>query len=434
MKQVKIVANRGVKHYQFYKSSISKEMEIFKKGLNYMTGLKYTPAVEIEARIVKFQDGLIQLGFDAALITQHTNLFYLSGTSQSSHLFVPASGEPLLMVRKSFQRAKEESPIKDIINIGSIKKIPDVLKKTGFKTSGIIGMELDVIPYNNCLFYQKIFSDYEIMDVSDLIKKLRLIKSPYEVGLLRSACGVIDDVFNETPCMLRQGMTEVELASLFEAGMRRRGYGGNCRMRAFNQDFSFGNITSGKNGAIATYFDGPVGGAGLTPANLPHGAGWKKIGLNEPIYIDYTCVVDGYTADETRMFVIGNLSSDLKDAFMAALAIQDELVKMAVPGVECGELYEKAVSLAEGFGMAGHFMGMGSEGVRFVGHGVGLELDERPIFAKGVKMKLEPGMTFAIEPKFVFSDGAIGIENTFVMGKDGVQVLTHASQNIVSVS
>jgi Xaa-Pro aminopeptidase len=144
--------------------------------------------------------------------------------------------------------------------------------------------------------------------------------------------------------------------------------------------------------------------------------------------------VDGYTADETRMFVIGNLSSDLKDAFKAALAIQDELVKMAVPGVECGELYEKAVSLAEGFGMAGHFMGMGSEGVRFVGHGVGLELDEWPIFAKGVKMKLEPGMTFAIEPKFVFSDGAIGIENTFVMENGGVQVLTHASQKIVSVS
>jgi len=409
-------------------------MKILKKGLNYMSELKYTPAGEIKARIVKFQDGLIQLGFDAALITQHTDLFYLSGTSQSGHLFVPVSGEPLLMVRKSFQRAKDESSIKNIINIGSIKIIPDILKKAGFKTSGIMGMELDIIPYNTCLLYQNVFNDYEIRDISGLIKKLRLIKSPYEIGLLKGACGIIDDVFKETPYMLRQGMTEVELASLFEAGMRRRGYSGNCRMRAFNQDFLFGNIASGKNGSIATYFDGPVGGAGLTPANLPHGAGWKKIGRDEPVYIDYTCVVDGYTADETRMFVIGNLSLSLKDAFMSALAIQNELVKMAAPGVECGELYEKAVILAEGFGMAGHFMGMGSEGVKFVGHGVGLELDEWPVFAKGVKMKLEPGMTFALEPKFVFSDGAIGIENTFVMGKDGVEFLTHASQEVISVS
>lgn len=398
-----------------------------------MSGLKYTPAEEIKARILKFQNGLILLGFDAALITQHTDLFYLSGTSQSGHLFVPASGDPLLMVRKSFQRAKEESPIKDIMNINSIKKIPDVLKKAGFKASGVIGMEFDVIPYNTCLFYQKVFSDYEITDVSGLIKELRLIKSPYEIGLLKGACRVIDNVFRETPGMLRQGMTEIELASLFEAGMRRRGYGGNCRMRAFNQNFLFGNVTSGKNGAIPTYFNGPVGGAGLTPANLPHGAGWKKIGRDEPVYIDYTCVVDGYTADETRMFVIGDLSSGLKDAFMAALTIQHELVKMAAPGVECGELYEKAVSLAEGFGMAGHFMGMGSEGVKFVGHGVGLELDEWPVFARGVKMKLEPGMTFALEPKFVFSDGAIGIENTFVMRKDGAEVLTHTDQDIVSV-
>ncbi|ADW19166.1 peptidase M24 [Desulfobulbus propionicus DSM 2032] len=397
-----------------------------------MTDMLYTPKSEIDARIATFQQTLEQLGLDGALIIHHTNLFYLSGTSQSSHLFIPRAGQPVLMVRKSFERACTESPIDTILEVKSLKAIPDLLKDRGFAIE-TLGLELDVIPYNTWQFYAKVFNDTTFSDISDVLRRLRTIKSAYEIDLLHRACGVLDQVFAEVPSWLREGMTEIELASLFEAGMRKRGYGGCSKMRAFNQDFFMGNVTSGSSGAAPTYFDGPVGGCGLTPANNPHGAGWKTIGKNEVVYIDYTCVINGYTADGARMFVLGDVSARLRQAHAAALAIQAELVGMLKPGVLCETVYAKSVELAEQMGLADHFMGMGNDRVRFIGHGVGLELDEYPIFATGVKMPLAAGMTFALEPKFVFPEGAIGTENTFVLQADGPQVLTHAPEEIVRV-
>ena len=397
-----------------------------------MTNMLYTPKSEIDARILAFQAILSQAGLDGALIVHHTNLFYLSGTSQSCHLFIPRTGKPLLMVRKSYSRALQESPIEEIMDVKSLKMIPEILKEKGFSLENL-GLELDVIPYNTWQFYKKIFKDSNLTDISDPLKKIRMIKSNYEIGLLQGACAVLDQVFADVPAMVRDGMTEIELASLFEAGMRRRGYGGCSKMRAFNQDFFLGNVTTGASGAVPSYFDGPVSGTGLTPANNPHGAGWKTIGRNEIIYIDYTCVVNGYTADGARMFVMGGVSEKLQKAHAAALTILEALVAIIKPGVICEDIYLKSAELAEQMGLQDHFMGMGNDGVRFIGHGVGLELDEYPIFAKGVKMPLAVGMTFALEPKFVFPEGAIGIENTYALTADGPQVLTRAPQDILSV-
>ena len=397
-----------------------------------MTAMRYTPKDEIDARVRTLQQTLDQLGLDGALVVHHTNLFYLSGTSQAAHLFVPRTGEPLLMVRKSFARARRESPIGEILEVRSLKMIPELLAERGFRFDAL-GVELDVMPYKTWQFYQKVFAASTMQDIGEPIRSQRRIKSPYEADLLQESCAVLDQVFAEVPAMLRESMTEIELASLFEAAMRRRGYAGCSKMRAFNQDFFLGNVTSGGSGAEPSYFDGPVGGSGLTPANNPHGAGWKRIGRDEVVYIDYTCVINGYTADGARMFVIGDVSAELRAAHEAALAIQRELVGMLRPGTVCEAVYLRAEALARDLGLAEHFMGLGPDRVRFIGHGVGLELDEYPIFAKGVRTALEPGMTFALEPKFVFAEGAIGTENTFLLTADGVRVLTHAPETITRV-
>ena len=397
-----------------------------------MTAMRYTPKDEIDARVRTLQQTLDQLDLDGALVVHHTNLFYLSGTSQAAHLFVPRTGAPLLMVRKSFARARRESPIGEILEVRSLKMIPEMLGERGFRFDAL-GVELDVMPYKTWQFYQKVFAASTMQDIGEPIRSQRRIKSPYEADLLQESCAVLDQVFAEVPSMLVESMTEIELASLFEAAMRRRGYGGCSKMRAFNQDFFFGNVTSGGSGAEPSYFDGPVGGSGLTPANNPHGAGWKRIGRNEVVYIDYTCVINGYTADGARMFVIGDVSPELRAAHEASLAIQRELVGMLRPGTVCEAVYLRAEALARDLGLAEHFMGLGPDRVRFIGHGVGLELDEYPIFAKGVNTVLEQGMTFALEPKFVFPEGAIGTENTFLLTGDGVRVLTLAPETITRV-
>ena len=397
-----------------------------------MTAMRYTPKDEIDARVRTLQQTLDQLNLDGALVVHHTNLFYLSGTSQAAHLFVPRTGAPLLLVRKSFARARRESPIGEILEVRSLKMIPEMLGERGFRFDAL-GVELDVMPYKTWQFYQKVFAASTMQDIGEPIRSQRRIKSPYEADLLQESCAVLDQVFAEVPSMLVESMTEIELASLFEAAMRRRGYGGCSKMRAFNQDFFFGNVTSGGSGAEPSYFDGPVGGSGLTPANNPHGAGWKRIGRNEVVYIDYTCVINGYTADGARMFVIGDVSPELRAAHEASLAIQWELVGMLRPGTVCEAVYLRAEALARDLGLAEHFMGLGPDRVRFIGHGVGLELDEYPIFAKGVNTVLEQGMTFALEPKFVFPEGAIGTENTFLLTGDGVRVLTLAPETITRV-
>lgn len=398
-----------------------------------MQFFQYTPTSEIDARIKKLQADMPAVGCGGVIITHHTNLYYYTGTSQSGHLFVPRAGAPLLMIRKSLARARQESPIEKVVPLTSLKKMPALIRETGACLPSVIGFELGVIPYNTVLFYQKIFESAEFVNVSGVVRNLRRIKSPHEIELLSSACAVLDAAFARVPGMLREGMTEIELASLFEAELRKGGYGGSSKMHAFNSDYFMGTLVSGTSGAVGTFIDGPVGGTGLTPANNPHGAGWKKIQRNETILIDYSCILHGYTADETRMFVMGEPSETIRNAHQAARSIQKELVAMALPGIPSQDIYARGASLAEEMGLSEHFMGMGDSQVRFVGHGVGLELDELPVFASGMKMPLEPGMTFALEPKFVFPEGAVGIENVYVMTGDGARPLTHSEEEIVCV-
>lgn len=396
-----------------------------------MTQMIYTPESEIKTRIRNLQAGMAKNSLDGLIVTHHTNLFYFSGTSQNSYLFIPQKGEPLLMVRKSYERALQESKINRIVELKSLKNILPGILELGSPIKNV-GLELDVIPYNTFKFYnEKIFPGLEIKDASDIIRQIRLIKSPFEIDLLARSCRVLDQAFSKVPEMLHEGMSEIELASLFEAQMRKNGYGGGCNMRAFNQSLFFGNLVSGSNGRVPSYFDGPVGGRGLTPANNPHGAGWKKIRKNESVYIDYTCVINGYTADAERVFVMGDLSDELVNAHKTALTIQEEMTKRIQPGVSCSDIWELSVRIAEEEGLLEHYMGYGKDKVKFVGHGVGLELDELPVFAKGVEMILAEGMTFALEPKFVFETGAVGIENTFALTQNGVEKLNEFREDII---
>lgn len=394
--------------------------------------METTPKAEIEIRIAKLQQQLMAQDFDGALILLNSDLFYFTGTVQNSYLFIPAQGEAVLMVKRSLSRGKEESTLQHIVPIKTPKEIPTILESFGYSNMKKIGMELDVLPVNLYNVYRKMFADMEIADISPAIKEIRAVKSPYEINILRKALQVIDEAFAAVPAILREGMTEIELAALFEAELRKRGYSGISKMRSFNQEFFYGNICSGNSGFYPSFFDGPVGGQGVAIAN-PQGAGWKTINRNEPIYIDYTCVVEGYTGDQTRMFCLGDLPSHLQKAFTDMLYIQKEVLASIKPGVAAEVPYLLAVKLAEEMGYKDNFMGYKNEQVKFIGHGIGLELDEWPILAKGMKTPILPGMTFAIEPKLVFAEGAVGTESSFVMTENGPEYLSKTPEVITFI-
>lgn len=393
----------------------------------------YTPEQELDDRISRLQALMQERRVNGALIIQQADLFYFSGTAQNAHLYIPAEGEPVLLVKKSLARAREESALVKILPLGGLKQLADQLAGEGYPAPGILGLEMDVLPANNFLFYRQIFAGSEIVDISPLTRQVRQVKSPYEIERLRVSAQKMDAVFRRIPGFIREGMTEVELAARIEGAARAGGHMGLPRLRAFNQSIFMGNLMSGAAAAIPSGFDGPTGGPGLTPAQ-PSGAGYKKIGREEPIFVDFAGIWDGYIIDQTRIYSIGPLPKKFTDAHQVALEIQETVVRHCKPGVSGSELHELALRLAEAAGLAEYFMGFGPDRARFVGHGVGLELDELPVLASGLNVELAPGMVFALEPKFVFpGEGVVGTENTFAVTETGVERLTPAPDEIIIV-
>lgn len=390
-----------------------------------------TPKRELYRRTSWLQALMRERQVAGALIIQQADLFYFTGTAQNAHLYVPAAGEPLLMVKKSQSRAREESALEKVVPLGGLKLLPDQLAAEGHQVPGVLGLELDVLPANSFLFYQKVFGAAKIVDIAPLIKQVRQIKSPYEIDLLRASARQMDAVFRIIPEFIREGMAEFELAARIENAFRASGHMGLIRMRTFNQGVFFGNLLSGASGAVPGGFDGPTTGPGRTPAH-PCSAGNKKIRRSEPIFADYGGVWDGYIIDQTRIFSIGPLPQKLMDAHRTALEIEAAVVDRCKPGVNGSELHELALKMAEDAGLAENFMGYGVDRARFVGHGVGLELDELPVLASGLNTELAPGMVFALEPKFVFpGEGAVGIENTYFVTENGLERLTLFPDEIV---
>jgi len=234
--------------------------------------------------------------------------------------------------------------------------------------------------------------------------------------------------------MVREGMMELELVARMEHMFRMQGHIGMMRMRGYNQEIITGMVASGDAAAEPTYFDGPAGGRGLTPAS-PQGSSFKVIAANEPILVDIGCCIDGYVIDQTRTLVIGALEADLKAAYDAAEAIIRATEEKLKPGTVCEQLYTDALEMAASFKLSEYFMGYGEDQVKFLGHGIGMEIDEWPVLARGFKQRLEPGMVIAVEPKFTFPGrGVVGIENTYLITENGCVKLTTAPEGVIHCS
>jgi len=394
--------------------------------------MRLTPAVELEYRCKKLQDQMIATGLDAVIIVQNADLFYFTGTVQSGNLYVPAQGQPIFMVRKDAARARMESGLKEVLPFGSMKDIPGILLQYRYPEPKRIGLELDVLPVNFYQRYQKVYPKAEFTDATPLIRKVRMIKSHYEIHLMQDAADQNDLIYRRAREIIRVGATDLEIAAELEYTARKNGHQGLVRMRGFNSELFYAQIFSGVDSAVPAYPDTPLGGMGLNPS-FGQSAGLKKIEANEAVLIDFAGCVDGYLSDQTRVFVVGQISDRLRRGYDDMLEIQHKMTEIAVPGAVWGAVYDHCLELALKMGYADSFMGVSGSQVSFIGHGLGIEIDEYPFIARGFnEMSLEVGMAFAFEPKLVFpGEGAIGIENTFYLSNDGLKQLTHSSEELV---
>jgi len=398
-----------------------------------MTGNLWT---ETEARRMCLQRSMEREGLDGVLVTQNVGLYYFTGSMQTGYLFVPAEGEAVFYVKRSLARARAESSAR-VEELGPFRSFGTLLKEdypdVFGKISPAIGVDLDVLPAQTFLRLKEAVPNADWKDASALLRRLRSVKSPYETERIRSAAQAAASALEEGLSRLREGMTELELMAAIENSLRLRGHIGIMRTRGYNQEIMTGMVAAGEAAAEPTYFDGPAGGRGLTAA-APQSSSLRPIRRDEPILLDIGCCVDGYVIDQTRTAVIGRLPEELMRAYETAEAILRETERVLRPGAIPERLYARSLEMAKEAGLSEHFMGFGADQVRFLGHGIGLEIDEWPVLARGFSDPLEEGTVLAIEPKFTFPGfGVVGIENTYRIAGDGFETLTISPEKLYVV-
>ncbi len=390
-----------------------------------------TPGAELEARIDRFQKAMEKKGLDGAIISQNVDLFYFSGTTQRSVLYVPREGSPVLMVQKSLERARKESALDLIEPMVVTQDIPRILKRHGFDSLNAVGLEFDVLPVDHYLRLQRVFPNVSFSDVSFLIRQLRMVKTSFEIEQIKEGISVIERSLQKAREIIRVGLKEIEVDGLLLSLARGHGDQGRLRMRGWNQEMFHCHVFCGKTATLASFTETPIGGLGTTPA-IAQGAGHNRIKRNEPILLDLGVGINGYVADLTRTFVIGELSARFYRGYQVLQEVQALVEAEARPGFACSQLYQEAVRLAEGRGFGAYFMGFGEGKVSFLGHGLGLEIDELPVLAKRYHSSLKQGMVFALEPKMVFpEEGAIGLEDDYLVTSRGLTKLSHFDNGII---
>ena len=388
------------------------------------------PVNELESRQSILAKSLAAEGIESVYIEDPVDLYWLTGGRQNSALLLGSEGsgiQTLHWVRKSLKRAVFEGGGDDCPHhVEEHPRMADLgrrLAKAG--CSKVPAMQEGRVPRSRCSFIeQKMKSlDGESSDCTGVLHKIRENKSDWEISMIRKSGEINMAMFEKIREKGRLGVSELELAGAAEDVSRSSGFGGRIRMRKWPMDCDRVVIAAGRSGGVPSYFDAALGGAGSSPIS-PLGAGFSKVKEGEPVLVDIVHVHRGYVSDCTRMFSSGRLSGEWKSRLEDMAEIGSLVRESLGRGEECSEAWMKGYSVADEMGHGGNLMGSPPDQARFLGHSVGLELDETPVVAEGFDRPLGLGGIMAIEPKVVYEEGAIGIEDTWTRSSEGMSCLT----------
>jgi len=387
---------------------------------------------ELTGRVQKLQADLQTKEIDLAILSQNSDVFYYSGSIQPLYLVVPATGEPFALARKATTRIASDSPHLALEPFSGGKDMAAILARHGLAHPCKVGFTLDTLSYNSAKRFVKLFPDAELADIAWDLRMLRVAKSDAEIAIQERAGQIMEKVPEIVRSSLEPGMTELELSALLESYFRLNGHGVIVRCRREGvETLAFGVCSSGVNSLAGTKFEGICSGKGLS-AGAPYGASTDAIEEGVPVILDFGFNLDGYIIDQTRMASIGEPADGVLTAYDAMVRIEADLAGMLRPGTPWEDIYHRAVELADMGGYSDTFMGIDPEKVSFVGHGVGLELDEPPYLAPEMKFRLEAGMVLAIEPKVALPGvGVVGIEDTYVVRERGADPITTADKSFI---
>lgn len=383
---------------------------------------------ELKLRRDKIRALMAQRGIDAALITCNVNLIYTYGRVISGYLYLPLQAPARIFVKRPNNLSGEY-----VHPIRKPEQLPELLKECDLPLPSKLMLEGDELAFNEYKRLAACFPETEVLPCgTELIRRARSVKTDMEVELFRRSGAAHVRAYAQIPSVYRLGMTDRQFSIEIERLMRLEGSLGIFRVFGRSMEIFMGSVLAGDNASVPSPYDFALGGEGLDPA-LPGGANGTLLQAGQSVMVDLGGNFYGYMCDMSRVYSIGPLPQKAYDAHQVCLEVQSEVTAMAKPGVLCEDLYGKALEVVGKSGFADNFMGIGQK-AKFVGHGIGLEINEAPVLAPRIKQELEPGMVFALEPKIVLPEvGPVGIENSWVVTAEGVEKLTLASEEIVEL-
>ncbi len=369
--------------------------------------------------------------WELSVIFGRINLFYFTGTMQDSMLIIPRDDDALLWVRRSYERALDESGFPRIMKMESFR---DAAQNSG-PLPGSVHLETGILPLAHYQRFSRYFPIPAMFSLDRDVAMVRAVKSRYELGLMEKAGRIHEEVLeNRVPGLLREGMTEVEFAGDLYRLMLEEGHHGITRFGMFNSEMLIGQMGFGETTLYPTCFDGPGGSLGICPAVPLLGNRNRRLKRGDLVFVDTGTGFGGYHTDKTMTYQFrGSLPDAVIREHERCVQVQDDLAAMLKPGVIPSSAYTTIMDGLDDAFREG-FMGFGDRQVQFLGHGTGLQVDEIPVIALGFDEPLEENMVIALEPKKgIAGVGMVGIENTFVVTPSGGRCITGKSRGMLPV-
>lgn len=394
-----------------------------------MQKLLLLPESEQALRVEKIKAGLRKTarGSYGLLIGSNANLFYATGRVFSGYVYISSDADTVYLVKRPVELEGNH-----LIYIRKPEQISEALTKAGISLPETLFLELDQLPYSAAERLKTAFPAHAYANGSPAINAARNVKTDMEIRLI-SDCGIKHErVYRRIPHLYQEGMTDIELQVEIERISRLEGCLGEFRINGDSMELYMGNVLVGDNADAPSPYDFAMGGAGMDPS-LPVGANGTEIRPGNSVMVDMNGNFNGYMTDMTRVFSLGTLSPLAVKAHECSIRITRELAKAAMPGIEAKTLYELAVAIVKEEKLEEYFMGH-RQHAGFIGHGVGIEINEGPVIAPRSRDIFQLGNVIALEPKFVIpKTGAVGIENTYVVTDSDLRVLTAAPEEIISL-
>ncbi len=382
---------------------------------------------ELSIRLKKIQIALSGIAADACLISTNVNMLYVAGRVLNGYCYIPVEGEPVFFIRRPIGLKGD-----NVRYIRKPEQIREMLIEMGISLPNYLLVEAAEIPHLDFVRLEKAMQVNRVGDCTHLLREVRAIKTEQEIAFIKESAARQSEMFTELPKHYKAGMTDSDISIIADQILRKKGCMPNLRIFGSTMEGGISCVWAGDNAATPSPYDFSLGGGGVE--SFPVGDNGTVLKEGMSIMVDTGCAVNGYISDQTRTFSVGKLVQKAYDVHQVSLEIQTLLSQLIKPGVICEDVYQTALTIVNKYQLSDSFMGTFQQ-APFVGHGVGLVVNEPPVLCDRNKTVIEANMAIAIEPKFIVEGvGAVGTENTYVVRKDGLEKVTEAEEGVLNIA